>query len=135
MVCRLYKALTAFVVTATACSASSMVLDVKVHREVVRRGKYGVMLTDVKQKPGEVDPWDASTTEHIDMDKKNDVPAAGNGFEPTRSGGSGSAGFGADISRPYHVQKPIESADFAYAAPSEQTRYDGGSSSNGTHYF
>lgn len=130
MVCRLYKALTAFVVVATGCSLASVVLDFRVWREGQRRGKYGVML-DVKQPGGngyEVDPWDASTGHGTVVE----VPVVGgNGFEPARGG----AGLGmGDTNKPYHVQKTIEVGQFGYAAPSEQTRYDGGGSV-GTHYF
>lgn len=32
-----------------------------------------------------------------------------------------------EVKRPYRVQRPIEAQDFGYAAPSEQTRYDGAS--------
>ena len=122
MVCRLYKALTAFVVTATACALASTVLDARVWREGQKRGKYGVML-DVKQHFGgnEADPWDASTG-HTTAEE----PVGGNGYEPARGG----AGYGdtTDMHKPYHVQKTIEIGQFGYAAPSEQTMYNGGGS-------
>ena len=125
MVCRLYKALTAFVVTATACTFAAVALDARVHSAGVKRGKYGVMLEDTKH-PMEADPWDASTASH----QKEVEGEFGNGFEGLRGGVGG--GVKMDANRPYQTQKPIEAGQFGYVAPSEQTRYDGAS---GTHFF
>ncbi|KAL9118440.1 MAG: hypothetical protein Q9187_005015 [Circinaria calcarea] len=102
MVCRLYKALTAFTVTGMLSSVLSLLLDVRVNRKVASRGTYNSM-QDIKAPP------------NLTPDVLHE------------SYGQASLEFpeSSHVKKPYKVQRPIEAQDFGYSAPSEQTSYDG----------
>lgn len=122
MVCRLYKALTAFTVTGLASTLIALGLDVRTHKQATKLGKYNQML-DIKAPNGAVrssSPFHASGNEWD------------TGFGDGGMGGNGVRALSHDGARPYKVQKPIEAQQFGYAAPSEQTSYGGG---GGEHWL
>ena len=107
-VCRLYKALTAFTVTGTFATILALLLDVRVERQSMARGKYNHML-DIKGPT------------HL----RSSSPFGGQsegGEVPTINVRAPSS----DAQRPYKVQRPIEARNFGYAQPEDQTSYGGG---------
>ncbi|KAI4162318.1 MAG: hypothetical protein LQ342_004032 [Letrouitia transgressa] len=127
MVCRLYKACTAFTVTGlyapvilqayptassvmnnndfTVNSVSTLLttlLDVKTYYSTTQLGKYNHM-QDVKH------PAYAPS------------PPAHDDYRWQRHNGLGEY----HVENPYNVQRPIEARHFGYSQPEEQTRYDG----------
>jgi len=115
MVCRLYKALTAFTVTGLACSLVALGLDLRTHRRVTQLGKYNQML-DIKAPKGNMR---SSSPFHMGGDEWE------TGFGDGKVGGNTVREPSHDGARPYKVQKPIEAQQFGYAAPVEQTSYGG----------
>ena len=116
MVCRLYKALTAFAVTGTLSSMLALLLDLSVQRKGAQLGKYNQML-DVKN-PSHLranSPFEASSMNLSGHEEG--VP------EILVRGPSH------DSQRPYKVQRPIEAQKFGYSHPEEQTSYGGGGAS------
>ncbi|KAG8532710.1 uncharacterized protein KY384_002587 [Bacidia gigantensis] len=110
MVCRLYKALTAFAVTGSAATIGALGLDLKIKREGKDRGVYDQMPGDVKAP--------AVLVNEMGTD----------GFEPQQARyiGEGHERRSHEGAQAYKVQKPIEAKQFGYEAPSEQTSYGGG---------
>ena len=107
MICRLYKALTAFAVTGTFSTMLALALDVRVERQTKARGKYNQML-DIKR------PTNLRSSSPFGQANGSEVPAI-NVRAPS-----------SDAQRPYKVQRPIEARNFGYAQPEEQTSYGGG---------
>ncbi|KAL8674593.1 MAG: hypothetical protein Q9168_001036 [Polycauliona sp. 1 TL-2023] len=125
MVCRLFKACTAFTVTALCvpnhssfrlafvnqetprlASLLALSLDIRTYRNSTRLGQYNAMHEpDVKRSI----PMISSPTPQYESDNSQRA-----GFE---SGDLGDP-------RPYKVQESIEVDHFGYSAPTEQTRYD-----------
>ncbi|KAL8941511.1 MAG: hypothetical protein Q9216_002193 [Gyalolechia sp. 2 TL-2023] len=127
MVCRLYKACTAFTVTGlydpfllrqilhdllTSCRSKyrlttllALLLDIRTQRKTTQLGKYNQM---------------------HERDSKRSIPIISSPmpqYEPyssQRADNSGDLG----VQRPYRVQESIEVGHFGYNAPTEQTRYD-----------
>lgn len=120
MVCRLYKALTAFTITALASSLIAIALDFRTHRKATQLGKYNQML-DIKAPNGGVR---SSSPFHTGNEWDT-------GFGDGGNSGNGARAASHDGARPYKVQKPIEAQQFGYAAPSEQTSYGG----SGEHWL
>ena len=108
MVCRLYKAVTAFAVTGAFTTILALLLDVRVQRRSTQLGKYNQML-DVKG------PSNARST--VNLNEHEEVP------EIYVRGPSH------DLQRPYKAQRPIEVQKFGYSHPEEQTSYGGGGAS------
>lgn len=108
MVCRLYKALTAFTVTGTFATILALLLDVRVERQSMARGKYNHML-DIKG-PTHL----RSSSPFGGQNEGGEVPTI-NVRAPS-----------SDAQRPYKVQRPIEARNFGYAQPEDQTSYGGG---------
>ncbi|CAF9907282.1 MAG: hypothetical protein HETSPECPRED_007089 [Heterodermia speciosa] len=147
MVCRLFKALTAFAVTGTLATALLTLLDFRTHRLNIASGAYNPML-DIKHpiprssSPFPNDSWDSRTgaTDHR-QDPYVSQPYSADSYSASgltaehdddvvlRSPEHNSTSH--ELARPYKVQKPIEAQQFGYQAPSEQTTYDGA----GGRYF
>lgn len=100
MVCRFYKALTAFSVTGTLSTILALLLDVHVQRKSRARGKYNQML-DIKA------PTNVRSSSPF-----HDTVGAENG--------------GHDVQRPYRTQRTFQAEQFGYSQPEEQTTYGGG---------
>lgn len=132
MICRLYKALFSFTVTGFVSALAAAWLDAKVRRNQVRRGVYNQM----------VDPR---------FSKKNDIKMGGLGgfvnhaapaydrsvgVEPYRNEGSEPLPEErpSESKLPWKSQQTMKAEDFGYAAPSEQTTYDGGSYGHGDRH-
>ena len=124
-VCRLFKALESFATVGTAATLAAVVLDARTQRMVTRRGAYGRMAEpawaprDAKvdlaagaPKAGVVARDDAvlySDEKVTSREPSMDVAAYARGpFAAYRAG-----------------PRPLGAGNFAYEAPSEQTRYDG----------
>lgn len=141
MVCRLYKALTAFTVTGLSvllrvlpmnhtkyyppfliltnprfATLLATLLDLHTHRKSTKLGNYNPML-DVKRPAA----YSISPPQPTSYSQAPD-PYEAQGQRETSH----------DIARPYKVQRPIEAQQFGYSAPSEQTTYAGGS---GAHWL
>lgn len=142
MVCRLYKALTAFTVIGLATTAVLFLLDLRTHRGTTAQGTYNVML-DIKHP---VPRSSSFSSHHYDRDS-GDGDIGSQRPAPYSADSYGRVGIAPDddeirpvsgnsssheLARPYKVQKPIEAVQFGYVAPSEQTRYDG---PGGVNYF
>ena len=106
MVCRLYKALTAFTVTGVSSTILALMLDLRTQQKSTNLGRYNVM-ADIKAPVGDVR---SSSPFHNEGRVDGDY-----GREPSH-----------DLQRPYRVQKPIEASTFGYAHPEGQTSYEGG---------
>ncbi|KAL9045165.1 MAG: hypothetical protein Q9214_001755 [Letrouitia sp. 1 TL-2023] len=112
MVCRLYKACTAFTVTGLyapvtlqAYPTASFILNynhVTTYYRTTQLGKYNHM-QDVKH------PTYAPS------------PSAHDEYRWQQHNGPGEY----PVENPYNVQRPIEARHFGYSQPEEQTRYDG----------
>ena len=100
MVCRFYKALTAFSVTGTFSTILALLLDVHVQRKSRARGKYNQML-DIKA------PTNVRSSSPF-----HDAVGAEHG--------------GHDVQRPYRTQRTFQAEQFGYSQPEEQTTYGGG---------
>ncbi|KAK4695778.1 hypothetical protein P7C71_g2035, partial [Lecanoromycetidae sp. Uapishka_2] len=109
MVCRLYKACTAFTVTATVSTLLALGLDLHVQRDAKARGVYNQML-DIK---GPTDVHSSSPFHHND-DLNASMPDIRVSQPST------------DLQRPYKAQRPFEAGQFGYEQPEEQTSYGGG---------
>jgi len=109
MICRLYKAVTAFTVTGTFTTILALLLDMRVQRNSTKLGRYNQML-DVKN------PANARSTGNLN-EQEDGVPEIH------------VRGPSHDIQRPYKVQRPIEAQRFGYSHPEEQTSYGGGGAS------
>ncbi|KAI4120040.1 MAG: hypothetical protein LQ338_007198, partial [Usnochroma carphineum] len=127
MVCRLYKACTAFTVTGLyvlydqlyACNHTTnasflgslttlltLFLDITTYRKTTKLGQYNQMHK---------------------LDRKRSHPAISSPMPPQYEDFSGQrAEETGDLGdqKPYRVQESIEVAHFGYSAPTEQTRYD-----------
>lgn len=119
MVCRLYKALTAFAVTGAASSMAAALLDWRVLRKSKDRGFYDQM-DDSKLQ--------VAAAKHAPDDRRGSKGA----FEAQELQMFGHHGEGWERrshegARAYKLQKPIEAKQFGYEMPSEQTTYAGGS--------
>lgn len=110
MVCRLYKALTAFTVTGAVATVSALALDIRVQRSSTQLGKYNQML-DVKA------PTNVRSSSPFHSGEDEAVPEIH------------VRGPSQDIQRPYNVQRPMDTQRFGYSAPEEQTSYGGGGGS------
>ncbi|KAL8715929.1 MAG: hypothetical protein Q9220_000596 [cf. Caloplaca sp. 1 TL-2023] len=105
MVCRLYKACTAFTITGLLTTFFALLLDIQTHRKSTLLGKYNQM---------------------YEPDKKRAFPAISAPViqsEPYRSQPMNGTGDLSD-EKPYRVQESIEARHFGYTAPTEQTKYD-----------
>ena len=125
MVCRLYKALTAFAVTGAASSIGAALLDVAVLRKSKDRGFYNQMDDSKIQVTGTAGAGAAKDDEHHRRGSK------GAAFEAQELHMFGHHGEGWERrshegARAYKLQKPIEAKQFGYEMPSEQTTYAGG---------
>ncbi|KAL8922405.1 MAG: hypothetical protein Q9172_003561 [Xanthocarpia lactea] len=106
MVCRLYKACTAFTVTGLLSSLLALLFDVQTHRKSTQLGKYNAM---------------------HEPDIKRSIPITSRPaprYEPFSSQPAEYASGDLGDQRPYKVQESIEVQHFGYSAPTEQTRYD-----------
>ncbi|KAL8752773.1 MAG: hypothetical protein Q9199_005510 [Rusavskia elegans] len=106
MVCRLFKACTAFTVTGLLASLLALFLDVQVHRKSTQLGQYNAM---------------------HEPDVKHSVPIISRPtpqYEPFSSQRAGFALGDLGDQMPYKVQESIEVQHFDYSKPTEQTRYD-----------
>lgn len=124
MVCRLFKACTAFTVTGLyashlfptlpevahqthrLASLLALFLDVQVHRKSTQLGQYNAM---------------------HEPDVKHSVPIISRPtpqYEPFSSQRAGFASGDLGDQMPYKVQESIEVQHFGYSKPTEQTRYD-----------
>ncbi|MCJ1229155.1 hypothetical protein MMC12_005820 [Toensbergia leucococca] len=106
MVCRLYKALTAFAITGLTTTLCAVLLDLRTYRLTTHRGKYNPMM-DIKHPF----PISSPSNPHDPYQPPRDIPE-----------------FSHEITKPYKVQQTIEVQQFGYSAPSEQTTYDGAGS-------
>lgn len=142
MVCRLYKALTAFTVTGLATTTILFALDLRIYRATTAQGTYNAML-DIKHPI----PRSSSFLNHRYDQDTCDGDISSHRLAPYSVESYGRARISPDddevgpmsrnsssheLSRPYKIQKPIEAGQFGYVAPSEQTRYDG---PGGVDYF
>jgi len=103
LVCQLYKALTAFAIIGFVFTFLGLVLDVYTVRSSRHRGSYNPM-AEAKISH----PRSAST------DRLN---ARGPSLEYPE--------YSHEVKQPYKAARPIESQQFDYSAPAEQTSYDG----------
>ncbi|KAL9000674.1 MAG: hypothetical protein Q9169_000710 [Polycauliona sp. 2 TL-2023] len=106
MVCRLFKACTAFTVTGLLASLLALSLDIQTYRNSIQLGRYNAM---------------------HEPDVKHSIPIISRPAPQYESFTSQPAGFASgDLGdpRPYRVQESIEVKHFGYSAPTEQTRYD-----------
>ncbi|KAL8646322.1 MAG: hypothetical protein Q9226_006909 [Calogaya cf. arnoldii] len=106
IVCRLFKACTAFTVTGLLASLLALFLDVQTRRQSTQLGRYNAMHeTDVKRSIPIISrpepQYELFSSQHAAQD----------------SGDLGDR-------RPYKVQESIEVEHFGYSVPTEQTRYD-----------
>lgn len=152
MVCRLYKALTAFTVTGLVSTLLASALDLRVQRTSTQLGKYNQML-DIKG------PTDlrSSSPFHGGAEGLSSEPAHRRGSSLFHGAGGWETSYDQrrdpspyesqgieeaysyhqrepshDSARPYKVQRPFEAQQFSYSAPSEQTSYSGG---GGVHWL
>ncbi|CAF9902911.1 MAG: hypothetical protein ALECFALPRED_000066 [Alectoria fallacina] len=142
MVCRLYKALTAFTVTGLVSTLLALALDLRVHKYSTLLGSYNQMLdikapTDLRSsspfhggaegfEPAhrrESSPYHTGGLETTYDQRRDPSPYESEGIETAYSHRRDPSH---DAARPYKVQKPIEAQQFGYSAPSEQTSYGGG---------
>ncbi|KAL8853941.1 MAG: hypothetical protein Q9221_001249 [Calogaya cf. arnoldii] len=106
MVCRLFKACTAFTVTGLLASLLALFLDVQTRRQSTQLGRYNAMHEpDVKRSIPIISrpepQYEPFSSQHAEQD----------------SGDLGDR-------RPYKVQESIEAEHFGYSVPTEQTSYD-----------
>lgn len=135
MVCRLYKALTAFAVTGAASSLAAALLDVAVLRKSRDRGFYNQMddskIQVARAGAGVGVGVGAAAREHHADDDQRRRGSKGAAFEAQELQMFGHHGEGWERrshegARAYKLQKPIEAKQFGYEMPSEQTTYAGG---------
>lgn len=103
MVCRIYKALTAFATVGMLATMFALVLDIRAHLQQNNRGTYDTM-GNSKPIPGL----------HPGLHSENYR-------EPSLEFPE----YSHEAKKPYKAQRPIEAQRFGYSAPSEQTAYDG----------
>ncbi|KAL9002939.1 MAG: hypothetical protein Q9188_004158 [Gyalolechia gomerana] len=105
MVCRLYKACTAFTVTGLLTTVLALLLDIRTQRKTTQLGKYNQM---------------------HEPDSKRSIPVISSPTPQYGSYNSQRADETGDLGdqKPYRVQESIEVQHFGYSAPPEQTRYD-----------
>ncbi|KAI4188365.1 MAG: hypothetical protein L6R41_002196 [Letrouitia leprolyta] len=105
MVCRLYKACTAFTVTGLVTTLLALLLDLRTQRKTTQLGKYNQM---------------------HEPDSKRSIPIISSPVPQYESYISQRADDTGDLGdqKPYRVQESIEVQHFGYSAPTEQTRYD-----------
>ncbi|KAI4168474.1 MAG: hypothetical protein LQ343_006361 [Gyalolechia ehrenbergii] len=103
MVCRLYKACSAFTVTGLLTTVVALLLDIRTQRKTTQLGKYNQMhVPDSKRSIPVISP---------------PMPQSGLYKRADETGDLGDQ-------KPYRVQESIEVQHFGYSAPPEQTRYD-----------
>ncbi|KAL8742863.1 MAG: hypothetical protein Q9190_004726 [Brigantiaea leucoxantha] len=118
MVCRLYKACTAFAVTALLSTLLATILDIHTYRRSIQLGKYNPM-QDVKQPI----PISCPSTSDVQQPQQHEEEE-----EEEETAAAAAAADYSDDEKPYKVvQRPIEAQRFGYSQPEEQTKYDGGS--------
>ncbi|KAL9598503.1 MAG: hypothetical protein Q9219_004476 [cf. Caloplaca sp. 3 TL-2023] len=105
MVCRLYKACTAFTVTGLLTTLLALFVDVRTHRKTTQRGRYNQM-----------DEPDAKSSAPI---VSSPIPQY-QSYSSQHAEGTGDLG----VQKPYRVQESIEVQHFGYSVPVEQTKYD-----------
>ncbi|KAL8736685.1 MAG: hypothetical protein Q9166_000051 [cf. Caloplaca sp. 2 TL-2023] len=106
MVCRLYKACTAFTVTGLLTTLFALLHDVHTHRKYTQLGQYNQMREpDVKRSIPMISP---PTPQYEAVGSPRTEHETGDLSEQ----------------RPYRVQESIEVQHFGYSAPTEQTKYD-----------
>ena len=104
MICRMYKALTAFAACGFVATICALILDVSVKRKSRERGAYNSM-------GGEKKTIGIRQSEpHMGGHELRDF---GESWERRSHEGA----------RTYKVQRPIEAKQFGYDAPLEQTSY------------
>ncbi|KAL8762090.1 MAG: hypothetical protein Q9184_001862 [Pyrenodesmia sp. 2 TL-2023] len=106
MVCRLYKACTAFTVTGLLSTLLCLFLDIKTYRHTTQLGKYNQM--------------DVLDSKHPAPIISSPMPPQYEHFSNQRAHNTGDLGE----QKPYRVQESIEVHHFGYSAPTEQTKYD-----------
>ncbi|MCJ1245308.1 hypothetical protein MMC30_002512 [Trapelia coarctata] len=124
MVCRIYKALEAFAASGMLSTLLSLILDIRTHRQTIHRGNYNPMgdskpvpfithrSPSYHDAPSSFPAPSSSTTNFQDSYSTRDVPLE-------------IPAYSHEGKMSYKAQKPIETNSFGYAAPVEQTRYDG----------
>jgi hypothetical protein len=152
MICRIYKTLFSFTCVGTTSAILAVILDIKTRRKQVRLGNYAAMgnsragsrmsekIPEIHVEPlrGESPP--AAVRENSPYGQTH---SPSHGYHDSVSSNRGrDDGYEAYDSRAPHVeyngapvgqygnnkwgnQQPMRAEDFGYAAPSEQTRYDG----------
>jgi len=116
MVCRIYKALEAFTITGLLATAGSLVLDFYTIRKSAARGIYNTM-GDAKQ-PGHTRGIDST-------DDFSTAIHAGETSANYREPSLEFPEYSHEASKPYKAQRTMESQNFGYNQPSEQTSYGG----------
>lgn len=111
MVCRLFKALTAFAVTGAASAIGCVILDLALVRKSKERGVYNQMADRKVQITVQEEEVGRS---ELDGEPRPDTKF-GEGWDRRSHEGA----------RQYKIQKPIEAKQFGYEAPSQQTSYGG----------
>ncbi|KAL8738295.1 MAG: hypothetical protein Q9181_000884 [Wetmoreana brouardii] len=106
MVCRLYKACTAFAVTGLLTTLLALLLDIRVYRKSTQRGRYNKM-------------YEPSNVKRSSPTSSTPMPQY-ESYSSSRADETGDLGE----QRPYKVREEIEVRHFGYQAPSEQTKYD-----------
>lgn len=120
MVCRIYKALTAFTVIGLFSTAAGLLLDVRTLRVAVHKGNYNPM---AEYKPRSQHP----SSSHNLLTKEL-VASPGLDTATYREPSLEFPEYSHEVKKPYRVQRPMEAKGFSYTAPSEQTQYDGAGS-------
>ncbi|MCJ1406265.1 hypothetical protein MMC19_000330 [Ptychographa xylographoides] len=115
MVCRIYKALMSFAVIGMITTLLALTLDILTHRQSAQLGAYNSMGGASARVSIIKTPLQAFSDLHSD-------PAMDS---PYREPDLEIPEFSHDMKKPYKTQRPIEVAQFGYAAPSEQTSYGG----------
>ncbi|SLM36993.1 hypothetical protein LPUS_06713 [Lasallia pustulata] len=116
MVCRIYKALTAFAFTGMITTLLLLLLDIRTHRALTHAGTYNPMHDrDMKASSsfalaGARASSSSDPFSHRDEDLEH------------------------DIATPYKVRHTIAAEQFGYSAPTEQTTYGGGGGDLGERY-
>ncbi|KAL8905053.1 MAG: hypothetical protein Q9207_002868 [Kuettlingeria erythrocarpa] len=105
MVCRLYKACTAFTVTGLLTTLLCLFLDIKTYRKATQLGKYNQMDVLDHKHPAPIISSPVPQYEHFSNQRADDTGDLGD-------------------QKPYRVQESIGVQHFGYSAPTEQTRYD-----------
>lgn len=144
MICRIYKALFSFSTTGFVCAFAAVILDIRTWRKQTRQGSYAVMagskVIDDKHASVGVEPlrgagmgMDRGVTpdphdQHMQMEPMNrggqrDGSPYGHGYQESYDGRP--VGDYANGNVAWKSQGQIKVQEFGYAAPTEQTRYDG----------